>query len=171
MAQTVLITGGNQGDVRRLLEEAAQCIEERIGPIVKASRHYESEPWGFKADTSFWNQVLVVQTTLSPEELLEATQEVEQLLGRDRMTEQEMKAQSGARYASRKMDVDILFYDDRVVENERLQIPHPRIACREFVLRPLCEVLPDFRHPLHGVTIEELYKQWREASTREPNME
>lgn len=156
MARVVVITGGNRGDVRRLLDRAKGLIEERVGRVVKASAHYESEPWGFEASTSFWNQVLEVETSLEPMAVLKATRSIEADLGRDRHLEGEEKARSGQRYASRTMDVDILFYDDRILTTEELKIPHPRIGEREFVLRPLCEILPRMVHPENGVTMEQL---------------
>ena len=87
MAKAVLITGGNRGDVRALLRRAAGLIGERIGRIVRSSACYESAPWGFRAEQSFWNQVLEVETPLHPEELLEAVLSVEAELGRDRVQE------------------------------------------------------------------------------------
>ena len=142
MARAVLITGGNRGEVRSLLDRAKELIEERIGAVTKASAHYESEPWGVEAE-----------------------------LGRDRIREGAEKAQSGQHYASRSMDVDILFYDERVLSTERLTLPHPRIAEREFVLRPLCEILPQKRHPESGATMEELLQRLTQqpAKISEPN--
>ncbi len=159
MARAVLITGGNRDDQRRLLEEACRLIGEQIGSVTAASAHYESEPWGFEAEASFWNQVVEVETSLEPEELLNATQRIEQQLGRDRTAEAREKQQSGQRYASRAMDVDILLYDDRVVSSERLTIPHPRMAERTFVLRPLCELMPHRRHPLTGECFGDLLRK------------
>ncbi len=159
MARVVLITGGNSGDRHHLLREAQRLIEARIGNVVAASQHYESAPWGFEAEHSFLNQVLEVESVLEPEALLEAIHEVEQLLGRDREAESEEKLARGQRYASRTMDVDILFYDDRIIQSERLTIPHPHIEEREFVLRPLNELMPDRRHPLTGKRVDEMLNQ------------
>lgn len=158
MARAVLITGGNRGDVRALLERAAGRIEERIGRIVRRSACYESAPWGFRAEQSFWNQVLEVETPLAPEELLDAVLAVEAELGRDRVREGLEKAATGERYASRTLDVDILFYDDEVIRTPRLEIPHPRLGGREFVLRPLCELMPERRHPVTGERMCDLLK-------------
>lgn len=150
MARAVLITGGNCGDARALLREAERLVEELIGPIVARSHDYESEPWGFEAEQHFWNQVLVVETALEPLALLDRVHEVEQALGRDRAREAMEKKARGARYASRTMDVDILLYDRQVVQTEKLEIPHPRMGERRFVLQPLAEVMPDGRHPITG---------------------
>ena len=167
MAKAVLITGGNRGDVRALLRRAAGLIGERIGRIVRSSACYESAPWGFRAEQSFWNQVLEVETPLHPEELLEAVHSVEAVLGRDRVQEGLEKASTGERYASRTLDVDILFYDDEVIRTPRLEIPHPRLGGREFVLRPLCELMPERRHPVTGERMRDLLKALEENERRD----
>ncbi|WP_297408742.1 2-amino-4-hydroxy-6-hydroxymethyldihydropteridine diphosphokinase [uncultured Alistipes sp.] len=167
MAKAVLITGGNRGDVRALLRRAAGLIGERIGRIVRSSACYESAPWGFRAEQSFWNQVLEVETPLHPEELLEAVLSVEAVLGRDRVQEGLEKASTGERYASRTLDVDILFYDDEVIRTPRLEIPHPRLGGREFVLRPLCELMPERRHPVTGERMRDLLKALEENERRD----
>lgn len=167
MAKAVLITGGNRGDVRALLRRAAGLIGERIGRIVRSSACYESTPWGFRAEQSFWNQVLEVETPLHPEELLEAVLSVEAELGRDRVQEGLEKASTGERYASRTLDVDILFYDDEVIRTPRLEIPHPRLGGREFVLRPLCELMPERRHPVTGERMRDLLKALEENERRD----
>lgn len=151
MARAVLITGGNDGDVRANLAAAAEMIAARVGEIVLRSSVRESEPWGEMehGTRAFLNQVLVVETALGPFELLDAVQGIETELGRQRV-------KGTHRYASRTMDIDILFYDDRVIECERLTIPHPLIAVREFVLAPLCEVLPEIVHPVSGKTAMEM---------------
>lgn len=167
MAKAVLITGGNRGDVRALLRRAAGLIGERIGRIVRSSACYESAPWGFRAEQSFWNQVLEVETPLGPEELLEAVLAVEAEMGRDRVQEGLEKASTGERYASRTLDVDILFYDDEMIRTPRLEIPHPRLGGREFVLRPLCELMPERRHPVTGERMRDLLKALEENERRD----
>lgn len=134
------------------------AVEQEIGRVVGASRHYESEPWGFRAEQHFWNQVLDVETSLEPEALLEAIHRIEQRLGRDRDREQSEKSARSERYASRTMDIDILFYDDRVIDTPSLRIPHPHLAGRDFVLRPLCELMPERRHPESGLTMRMLWQ-------------
>lgn len=134
------------------------AVEQEIGRVVGVSRHYASEPWGFRAEQHFWNQVLDVETSLEPEALLEAIHRIEQRLGRDREREQSEKSARGERYASRTMDIDILFYDDRVIDTPSLRIPHPHLADRDFVLRPLCELMPERRHPESGLTMHMLWQ-------------
>lgn len=162
MEKAVLITGGNRGDVRALPGRAAERIEARIGRIVRRSACYESAPWGFRAEQPFWNQVLEVETALGPEELLDAALAVEAELGRDRAQERREKALTGERYASRTLDVDILFYGDEVIRTPRLEIPHPRLGGREFVLRPLCELMPERRHPQTGERMCDLLRALNE---------
>jgi hypothetical protein len=95
-------------------------------------------------------------TELTPEELLRTVQEIELELGRNRTAEAEQKASTGAAYCSRPIDIDILFYDDEVVDTPDLKIPHPLLHRRDFVLTPLCEIMRDYRHPVLGKTISEL---------------
>ena len=130
-------------------------INDRVGVVMRCSHRYKSEAWGFSAP-EFTNQVMVADTDLSPEPVLSRVPEIEGELGRDREAERREKELSGQRYASRVIDIDILLYDDRVVDTEDLKIPHPRMAEREFVLTPLCEVMRERKHPQSGLTMEEL---------------
>ena len=148
--------GGNLGDVKRTLQRAQQLINGRSGAGLHCSHRYESEPWGFEAAGRFSNQALEVSTDLTPEELLDAVQEIERELGRNRAAEAIERASTGARYASRPIDIDILFYDDAVIATERLTVPHPQMTERRFVLAPLCEIARSKRHPATGQTVEEL---------------
>ncbi len=150
------MTGGNRGDVRRTLERAVKRIEERIGAVKRTSGYYESAPWGFEAEQPFWNQAVEVETRLRPEALLDEVLAIEAELGRDRSEEEREKRTTGQRYASRMLDIDILLYDDEVIRTPRLEIPHPRMGGREFVLRPLCELMPERCHPVTGERIADL---------------
>ena len=156
MARAVLITGGNIAGVKERMHRAQELINSRAGVVMRCSHRYESKAWGFESDDLFNNQVLVVDTELSPEELLRTVQEIELELGRNRTAEAEQKASTGAAYCSRPIDIDILFYDDEVVDTPDLKIPHPLLHRRDFVLTPLCEIMRDFRHPVLGKTISEL---------------
>lgn len=156
MARTVLIAGGNKGDKESLSKAARELIAERIGEIKLCSSIHRSKPWGFECKEEFWNQVFEVETTLSPFELLESIHQIEHTLGRERELEKQEKLLNGQPYASRTMDIDILLYDEITLISEELQIPHPRLAEREFVLNPLCEIMPDRLEPCSGVTMREL---------------
>lgn len=161
MASVVLITGGNVGNAEQTLGEAARLIDAEVGQVVRHSQIYRTKAWGFEAE-DFRNQVLVVESELEPMQVLEAVNDIERRLGRNRAEEQEIKSATGARYASRSIDIDILFYDDLVVESERLTLPHPRIAEREFVLEPLAEVVAEWRHPMSGKSVQQMYDELRQ---------
>ena len=156
MARVALLLGGNQGDVKRTLQTAQQLINSRVGAVLRCSHRYESEPWGFPAAQRFSNQALEVSTDLSPLEVLDACQGIERELGRNRAAEAIEKASSGAAYSSRPIDIDIIFYGDEVIDDERLTVPHPLLAEREFALQPLAEIMRRNRHPVTGVTVGEM---------------
>jgi 2-amino-4-hydroxy-6-hydroxymethyldihydropteridine diphosphokinase len=121
--------------------EAEQELAKRGVEVVARSQNYESRAWGFECEMLFVNAAWEVKTQLEAEELLDALQEVENRLGRNREEEQKIKAESGERYCSRTLDLDILFYDEEHIATERLKVPHPLIMEREFVITPLCELL------------------------------
>ena len=156
MARVALLLGGTQGDVKRTLQTAQQLINSRVGAVLRCSHRYESEPWGFPAAQRFSNQALEVSTDLSPLEVLDACQGIERELGRNRAAEAIEKASSGAAYSSRPIDIDIIFYGDEVIDDERLTVPHPLLAEREFALQPLAEIMRRHRHPITGVTVGEM---------------
>ena len=146
MINIYLSTGSNKGDRLDFLKRAFHEISTRIGEIEGYSSIYETEPWGFLDDSFFLNQVVKVKTMLEPEVLLEQLLEIEKSMGRVRQMEG---------YQSRSIDIDILFYHDWVVKNDKLQLPHPRIQERRFVLIPLAELDPEMIHPsLHLTTFK-----------------
>lgn len=161
MARVVLLTGGNSGDVKRTLQAAQQLINARVGAVLRCSHRYESKPWGFEAEQPFSNQALEVSTDLLPLEVLDAVQAIERELGRNRAAEAVEKARTGAAYTSRAIDIDILFYDDEVIDSERLTVPHPLLAEREFALAPLCEIMRMRHHPVTGQTMGEMFEALR----------
>ncbi len=161
MARVILLMGGNRGEVKRTLQSAQQLINNRIGPVMRCSHRYESAPWGFEDRTPCSNQAIEVSTDLQPEEVLDAVQEIERQLGRNRAAEAVEKAATGARYVSRPIDIDIIFYDDAVIRTERLSIPHPLVAEREFALVPLNEIVRAKRHPETGLTVGEMLEALR----------
>ena len=147
MAKTFLLIGGNLGDRLQNLMKAKLMIADRIGLICSESSIYESEPWGFKHDNNFLNQVLIVETKLNPAAIMLEISYIENTLGRERKTTE---------FCARTMDVDILFYDHQVLLTPSLTIPHRFLHKRLFALIPLLEISPDFIHPLFSLTIREL---------------
>ncbi|MDR0544544.1 MAG: 2-amino-4-hydroxy-6-hydroxymethyldihydropteridine diphosphokinase [Odoribacteraceae bacterium] len=152
--QLVLIFGSNMedraGNIRQAISLASAAGEE-----VQRSSLYESDPWGFSADVPFYNQVVVYRTALAPTAVLQLCARVEQQMGRQR--------DPSTRYASRVIDVDILFHGSRVANLPDLIIPHPRLAARRFVLAPLAELLPSFIHPTLNKSISALLQECPDA--------
>jgi 2-amino-4-hydroxy-6-hydroxymethyldihydropteridine diphosphokinase len=142
-----LILGGNQGDRRANLEKAAGMLEKRAGQIGARSSIYETQPWGFSDENLFLNQVIMLRTSLSPDRLLEEIHKIETSLGRIR--------EPGG-YRPRSIDIDILFYDDLILDRPDLTIPHPLLRDRRFVLVPLNEIAGDLVHPVFHCRIPEL---------------
>lgn len=159
MARVILITGGNIGDVKPRLHRAQSMINREIGPVMRCSHSYKTRAWGFEAEEPFTNQVLVADTDLTPREVLAKIQEIERALARDRGAEEAEKTRTGQPYSSRVIDVDILFYDDLVIDEPDLKIPHPLLHERDFVLEPLNEVAPGKVHPVLGKTVAQLWEE------------
>jgi len=147
--------GGNIGNKADNFNKVYTFIKNELGEIVISSSVYETPPWGFSADDNFWNQVLIVETELSPTEVLQKINKIENRFGRER---------EPGKYNSREMDIDILYYDDIFVETENLIIPHPRIQHRKFVLVPLNEIATDFKHPLLRLTSFQMLENCRDES-------
>lgn len=155
--RVALLTGSNALDRETILQRTAELLVERIGRLLAHSAIYTSSAWGFRSERDFANQALLLQTELEPEQVLDEALAVEQIVGRDREAESRERALTGERYASRVVDVDIILCEDHIISTPRLRVPHPLMHEREFVLRPLCEIMAAERHPLLGRTIEELY--------------
>lgn len=142
--------GTNLGNRKQNIELALKSIEKQIGNIISLSAFYSSEPVGFVSDNVFLNCAVKISTTLSPNELLTYTQEIEKEMGRLQKTD-------SMGYSDRIIDIDILFYNNKVVNQApRLIIPHPHIQERDFVLIPLSEIAPDLVHPILHKTILQL---------------
>lgn len=148
--RAVVSLGSNLGDRRMLMRQAMTRLAETVGMPEKASSLYETAPWGFESEHPFLNQVAVFQTELCPEAVLAACLAIESELGRERPGAAEPS------YLSRTMDIDLLFYDNLVLDTPSLILPHPRIPLRRFVLVPLHEILPDWVHPRLHQTVTEL---------------
>jgi 2-amino-4-hydroxy-6-hydroxymethyldihydropteridine diphosphokinase len=143
---TVLSLGSNVGDKLKFLSLSKTLICKKIGPILLSSSIYETEPWGVDNQDTYLNQVISVQTNLSPYELLDNIHEIEKDLGRIREIH----------YGPRTIDIDILYYGTNILNTETLKIPHPDIQKRRFILVPLSEISPQMCHPLLKKTNQEL---------------
>lgn len=142
-----ILTGGNQGDVVSQLELATQLLTQRLGELVMASSIYETEPWGMPKAPMFLNQVLCFHSVLHPLEMIKATLGIEREMGRKRIP---------GVPGSRNIDIDILFIDGMIISEPGLEVPHPRMHLRRFALEPLCDIAPDFMHPIFGKSISYL---------------
>ena len=140
-----LALGSNQGDRLEYLNQALKSFPPAV-EVIEPSPVYETEPWGYEDQPDFLNQVVKAKTSLSPRELLDYLQGIEQHLGRKRTF----------RNAPRVIDLDILYYGDQVIDLECLQIPHPGIPERDFVLVPLADIAPDLRSPRSGRMVREM---------------
>ena len=149
MKKVFLGLGSNLGNREAILSEAIKMIGESLGKIISSSSIYETEPWGFKSDYKFLNMVLSIETELSPSGLIGRILMIESQLGRIRCESQN---------SSRKIDIDIILYDNGIIEEHTLKIPHPRMHERKFVLVPLCEIAPEIMHPVLKKTMAELLK-------------
>ncbi len=145
MARVFISFGTNLGDREEKLRDAWRRVA-RVVDITRASAVYETEPWGVSAQPRYLNVVIEGETDLAPQELLRALKAIEQAMGRI----------TGMRYGPRIIDLDILFYDNLVYKTPDLEIPHPRITERRFVLVPLTELAPDFLHPQVKRSMREL---------------
>lgn len=153
-----VLFGSNMGDKNEIFAQACLLINNRCGRIVAVSSAYESEPWGFEAEEWFLNRLIVVETDLEPEEMLRQLLEIEKELGRVRHPEAEG-------YTSRTADLDILYFGNRITVSDNLIVPHPRLHQRRFALVPLCELVPDFVHPVFHLTQAELLERCPDDST------
>lgn len=140
---TYLSLGANLGPKEENLHAAIKMIQEQVGDIVLRSAFYVTAPWGFQSGNEFLNAVVAVSTKLTPIQLLDKTQHIECALGRVH------KTLCGV-YSDRMIDIDILSFDQLTIQTERLVLPHPLLHLRKFVLEPLCEIAPDWVHPVLG---------------------
>ena len=130
--------GSNLGDRQAQLRQAVRLIGERVGRVLRQSDFIETEPWGFQSQHPFLNAVVLCETAAAPREVLSLTQQIERDLGR------QTKSVGGA-YADRSIDIDILLYDRLMVDEPGLTIPHPLMLQRDFVMKPLLQVLKEMK--------------------------
>jgi len=174
MKEVFILLGSNRGDREAFLTRALERIRATTGIILKRSSIYETEPWGFTDPTPFLNQAIEIETLLEPHSLMDQLLAIEAQLGRIRPGDHcgcgipslgvEGEGPGGAPYAGRTIDLDLLFYGDRLVFTDSLMIPHPRLHERSFALVPLNEIAPGFVHPLLKKTISLLLRDCRDRT-------
>lgn len=142
-----LLLGGNLGDRKKNLELAIQFLNKEAGKVVSISSIYETTAWGKVNQPDFLNQAIALSTNLSALELLDKALEIERKLGRIRKE----------KWGERLIDIDLILFGNEVINIEgKLQIPHPHMQNRKFVMQPLAEIAPDINHPVLGISILEM---------------
>lgn len=152
----ILSIGSNKGNKLENIKKCIELIHNKIAIVVNVSKVYETPSWGFQSDT-FYNVALLVHTAKSPEKILEKILWAEKELGRTRTNSNE--------YQAREIDVDIIAFDQEVITSENLQIPHPRMQDRLFVLKPIEDLQTDFVHPVLKKNIKELIRECPDQSS------
>ena len=145
--------GSNLGNKQVHIKQALMLIGERVGEIHLVSDCYETPSWGYTSPNKYLNVAVEVETSLNPDELLVATQEIERFIGRQHKT-------VNGDYHDREIDIDILLYNDLIKSTPYLVIPHPQLHHRAFVLQQMCEIAPHIIHPVQKKTITELYSDF-----------
>ena len=149
-----LLLGSNLGDRMQVMQSALELIRKDVGVITSISSVYETAPWGVLNQPSFLNQVAEVKTLLAPEEVLRIILDIEHELGRVRYE----------RWGARVIDIDILFFQDLIMNGARLTVPHPRLHERRFTLVPLTEIAPFYIHPVLGKSLLQLLEECADDS-------
>ena len=149
MNTAYLLTGGNLGNRLNNLNRAKIYLEEICGQIISTSSIYETKAWGIKEQPDFYNQAIILNTTLSPFELLKKIHEIEKKLGRTRKI----------KLCPRIIDIDILLYNNDIIKTKSLNVPHPFLTERRFALNPLAEIAGKVIHPILQKTISKLSEE------------
>jgi 2-amino-4-hydroxy-6-hydroxymethyldihydropteridine diphosphokinase len=151
MQNVYLLLGTNLGNRLRNLSEAAQSIAHQCGTIVQTSSIYESDAWGYESANSFYNAVIHLTTTLSPTELLKKINQIEKNMGRAEKKRTD--------YEDRLIDLDILFVEEQIINEQALQVPHPRLHLRLFTLAPMRELNGNLIHPMLNKNVSQLFDE------------
>lgn len=159
MSQAYLLLGSNQGDKVKILQLATDRLRQLSKKQLVKSSLYESEPWGFEAEEWFLNMAVRLETDLDPRNLLKMLLKIENELGRVRNEEGGPSMKGKRNYSSRTIDIDILLFDDEVINEDDLIVPHPRMQFRRFALLPLCEIATKLIHPVLNKSIEKLLEE------------
>lgn len=156
MDKVILLLGSNLGNRIDFLNKSIELINSEVGIINKTSSVYESEPWGFSSSQLFLNQVLIVETNYEPDIILSKLQKIEKELGR---------SLNSKTYQDRNIDIDILFYNDLILESRDLTIPHPQLHLRDFTMIPLVEIAGDYIHPVFGQRLDMLSTKFQNKNS------
>lgn len=156
MHKAVLLLGGNTGDPPVMLGRARELIAGRMGRIIVQSRQHWTEPWGFKDDRPFLDQALLVEVEMPAAKVMRTCLEIEAVLGRVR--------DPASRYAARSIDIDLLFFDDEVIDEPDLVVPHARVHERAFALAPAADIVPGLVHPVLKRTVLQLLDDLRRTA-------
>ena len=152
MKTLVLLLGGNEDNSMELFSQAEKLLAVDFGDIINQSSLFESQPWGIETQNWFLNKIICFRVDLLPHEIIDHCLYIETFLGRKRNTQSKG-------YESRNIDIDILFLGNDIIDEKDLIVPHPRLHLRKFTLCPLHEIMPDFIHPIIGLSMTQLLQQ------------
>jgi 2-amino-4-hydroxy-6-hydroxymethyldihydropteridine diphosphokinase len=154
----ILLLGSNDIEAQSIVNKAINIIGIAVGEVERVSQSFKSEAYGFTSEREFVNQAVEINTALSAYEVLRRINLIEALLGRDRDVERQVKAERNEAYASRPIDIDIIFYGDETFDDSRLTIPYHFLDEREYALRPVADIAPERKHPKLRLTPRQMLK-------------
>ena len=155
----ILLLGSNDENAAAIINKAVAVINTAVGEVVKLSEEYRSEAYGFSSEREFINRAVEITTKYDAYEVLRRINCIEALLGRDRDEELRVREERGERYASRPIDIDIIFYGNQTFDDSRLVIPYHFLDEREYALRPVVEIAPERKHPALEHTPREMLER------------